>query len=561
MFFNLLVQNQYFNSSLKAIIILLFTFFQTELVTAQVDSNIINIQRLLQQSRSYQDRLKFSLQLSEELYKTTPSLALKYANESEQIALKLKSDSLLNRAHINKATAYLRLGNYPLALQLYFKSIKNAKKTGDSHALFSSYEMTGILFYFQNDNKKALEYFSKALEQLSIKGPESKKQIERKAYLLNNIGIIYDEDKIYSMSEYYFKEALNLANQLDNKELIATILTNQGTLFADQGKISLAYQLYNEGLALRKKNDNKWGLIKSYQALGKFYFNQKNYQSSEKYFKMVIDLAEDINSLYDQGISSSYLYQIYKQKGEYKNAFEALELNKKIDDTLYNEKQIREIRQLEMQFEFDFKQTEIEAKQREKNLYFLLTVVSLSLLLVISLLLFYLQRSRTRRAGLEQINLKAEKKNLEKDIELKDKELTTQVLQMVQKNELIDTIAEKLLEIKSQADPKSEIAIQKVISDLRSNLQPELLHEFKIRFQHIHEDFFTTLNKNFPNLSPSELRLCAFLKLNLTSKEISIITNISIKSIEIARTRLRKKLNLTGTDQNLVIFLSQLQTH
>lgn len=537
--------------------IFLIVLFLAKPLLAQIDSSAIPISPPLHHG-SFEDRLRLTLQLSEELYKTTPSLALKYAEESEQIAVKLKSDSLLTRAYINKATAYLRLGNYPLALQLYFKSIKNAKKTGDSGALFSAYEMTGILFRFQNDNKTALEYFFKAMEQFSIKGPENKKQIERKAYLLKNIGIVYDESKIFDKSEYYFKEALNLAQQLKNQELIANIFTNQATLYANQGKINLAYQRYNEAIAIREKSDNKWGLIKSYQSIGKFHFNQKNYKASEKYFNLAIDLAKKINSLYDQGICASYLYQIYRQNGDYKNAIEAFELNKKINDTLFNEKQIREIRQLEMQFEFDIKQAESLAQHRENNLFFMLAMIILSFFLAIAVLLYRLQRSRVRRAQLEQANLQAEKANLEKDIEYKDGELIGQVLQLVHKNELIDTVSEKLLKIKDQEEPASQIAIQKVINDLKSNLQPELLQEFNMRFQHIHEDFFTVLNKRFPNLSPAELRLCAFLKLNLTSKEISSITNISIKSIEIARTRLRKKLKLTGTDQNLVTFLSQL---
>jgi DNA-binding CsgD family transcriptional regulator len=67
------------------------------------------------------------------------------------------------------------------------------------------------------------------------------------------------------------------------------------------------------------------------------------------------------------------------------------------------------------------------------------------------------------------------------------------------------------------------------------------------------------LNEKFPDLSPSERRLCAFLKLDMTTKEISAITHQNAKSIDVARTRLRKKLNLTGTDHNLITFLAHLE--
>jgi hypothetical protein len=85
-----------------------------------------------------------------------------------------------------------------------------------------------------------------------------------------------------------------------------------------------------------------------------------------------------------------------------------------------------------------------------------------------------------------------------------------------------------------------------------------LWKEFECRFQQVHEQFYKTLTERFPDLTPSERRLCAFLKLNMTTKEISAMTRQNAKSIDVARTRLRKKLNLTGTDQNLITFLVTL---
>lgn len=184
--------------------------------------------------------------------------------------------------------------------------------------------------------------------------------------------------------------------------------------------------------------------------------------------------------------------------------------------------------------------------------------LGLLFLLIIVSLLFYLQRNKVRSSLLQQAHLELEKENLEKDIKLKDKELTASTLHLMQKNELIDEISEKLLKIKAQTNEDSQYAIQKVVTDLQSNLRPELLKEFEFRFQQVHEDFYDILNTRFPLLTPNERKLCAFLKLGLTTKEISAITHQNIKSIEIARTRLRKKLNLTNQDYNLVTFLSQL---
>ena len=74
----------------------------------------------------------------------------------------------------------------------------------------------------------------------------------------------------------------------------------------------------------------------------------------------------------------------------------------------------------------------------------------------------------------------------------------------------------------------------------------------------VHEDFYDTLLKRFPDLSPSELRLCAFLKLNMTTKEISELTGHQMNSLEMARYRLRQKLGISNSEVNLITFLSQI---
>jgi len=83
----------------------------------------------------------------------------------------------------------------------------------------------------------------------------------------------------------------------------------------------------------------------------------------------------------------------------------------------------------------------------------------------------------------------------------------------------------------------------------------KIWEEFEMRFHNVHNDFYDKLNAVFPGLSINEKRLCSFLRLNMTTKEISSITGQTPKSIEMARTRLRKKLNLTNSETSLTDFL------
>ncbi|WP_222536865.1 tetratricopeptide repeat protein [Pedobacter polysacchareus] len=514
-----------------------------------------SLKKLLKSAVKIEDQYRMTTELTKLINKTKPTLALSYAEESLRLAHQINADSLINKANLNLATVYFRLENYPKSLQLYFKVIHDLQKNPDPDLLFTAYINAGNINILQSDYKNGIAKYTKALEYLAA---NTKKNLERKAGLLNNIGGTYKEIKEYDKAMAYLNDALKLSRQINNQGIIANVLNNQGLVYEKTGKNELALQHFLEGMEIRKKSNDTIGLIGSNFRLGQYYYHQKNYAAAESYLKRITSLNQNLGSLNMVSQSSLYLYRIYKEQKRFKEALAALELNKETNDSLYNEARTRKIAQLEMQFEYDRMQNEQETKQREKDLYSWLIAISLALSLVIITLLYFLQKNKARRSQLKQAHLQLEKQSLEKDIELKDKELTTQVLHLVQKNELINVISEKLLDIKESLGIESHAAVQKVIMDLQSNLQPELLNEFKLRFQHIHNDFFTTLNEKFPNLSPSELRLCAFLKLNLTTKEISAITNISPKSIEIARTRLRKKLNLTGTDTNLVIFLAQL---
>jgi tetratricopeptide (TPR) repeat protein len=542
---------------LKIYFTLIAFFFIYQVSRAQSDTRAIDSLKVhLSTTESKIERVKTMLVLSKLIGKSDAKSALTYAEESMQLANEIHLDTIINKAIINLARAYLQIGNYPKSLNIYQGIIKS--KTSNANDLLAAYNGIGIINYYQRNYKNAIKYYNKALTFSSSDKSEIEREKKLKESLLNNLGIIYEEMKEFDKANFFYTEALKICKQLKDEENLAHVLTNQGRLFHKQDKNKQALQYYLEALAIRKKNNDESGITLSYDGLGEFYFELKKYDIAETYLRDAIKLGQHTGDLLTVRRASSNLYKLYQQLGNYKLAFESLALNKQVSDTLFNAERSNKITQLEMQFEFDRKQNEEKARQREKELTYLLAGIGLTLSLIIVSLLFYLQRNKVKNSLLEQAHLKLEKENLEKGIELKNKELTTNILHLIQKNELIDHISEKLLKIKQNVDEETRPAMQKVVTDLQSNLRPELLKEFEFRFQQIHEDFYNVLNERFPNLSPSERKLCAFLKLNMTTKEISAITHQNTKSIEIARTRLRKKLNLTGLDYNLVTFLSQL---
>ncbi|MBN1987487.1 MAG: hypothetical protein JW761_14345 [Prolixibacteraceae bacterium] len=146
--------------------------------------------------------------------------------------------------------------------------------------------------------------------------------------------------------------------------------------------------------------------------------------------------------------------------------------------------------------------------------------------------------------------LRAEKMHL-------DKELANQTMNILQKNKLLMKLNEELQRIQNSTEDSSVITrlvlIKKRIKRELDNKQQNQL--FETYFEEVHADFFKRLKDQFPLLSPNDLRLCAYIRMNIPTKEIATLLNISSRGVEIHRYRLRKKMNLPR-EVNLITFLS-----
>jgi DNA-binding CsgD family transcriptional regulator len=167
--------------------------------------------------------------------------------------------------------------------------------------------------------------------------------------------------------------------------------------------------------------------------------------------------------------------------------------------------------------------------------------------------LMYLHQLELERNEKELIRLRNEK--LESEIKLKDTELASTTFNLIQKGEMLVKVKEEFVRMKrtSELDQESE-DYKKILRMLGDDKMKKNWDQFALHFDKVHSNFLVTLKKHYPNLTPSELKLCAYLRMNLSSKEMAQIMNITIKSVELARYRLRKKLQLQP-EVNLFNFL------
>ncbi|WP_207534100.1 ligand-binding sensor domain-containing protein [Desertivirga arenae] len=170
----------------------------------------------------------------------------------------------------------------------------------------------------------------------------------------------------------------------------------------------------------------------------------------------------------------------------------------------------------------------------------------------------YLHQLEIDKSEKEIIKLKNEK--LETEIEAKNSELASIAMHLGKKAELLDKIKGELSNLnKHVVDELPQMEIKKILKTLSHEEKADGgWEQFAIYFDKVHTNFLNDIKSAYPNLTTNDLRLCAYLKMNLSTKEVAQLMQISPRGVEISRYRLRKKLQITG-EVNLFEFFKDFK--
>ncbi len=479
----------------------------------------------------------------------------------------------------SKAKLFSHIAQYPESLQNLYeakKLLESFDNLSRDTLLLSIYikliSDIGVLFIFTEKYEDAAKYFQMGLDYLNKIGADPTDRFFKGEFFRFNLnfGAVYANARDFDKAELYFTKAMQY---LDESKYIntATLFNNLSIIARESGDINRAFDLNRQAIEIWESHDFKRGLVQSYNNMATCYLDIEDINNAFKYYDKALQISKENGFGNSAIIAQEQLSLVYAKMGRYKNAYEMYREFKYWSDSLLNLEKIQLITQLELQDKFDRRLTEAkllqqkkEAEQKRRELIYSLIIAVSAMSLIILVLLYFLQRNKYRRhkleaekSNLERITLEQDKNKLEEDIEFKNKELATNVMYMVRKNELITQISEKLIKSKLAFKKENQAIIDGIIKDLQSTTEEYVWTEFEIRFQQVHNDFYEKLNEKFPNLSANEKKLCAFLRLNMTTKEISAITYQTINSLTVARSRLRKKLGL-DSDENLISFLESM---
>lgn len=522
------------------------------------------------------EQIKRSLQINA----SENDSALIYANMAYQASLMIENDSLIARSLSAIGDAYYASSNSVLSLDYYFKALKVYEESSTDFPkgrketfLVRLYNGISSCYFDLKMKDLALKYSLKSLElieEANRVSPNPHNSRSRIILLYNTGSLILQMDRFEEANIYFKKvEKLNLVEK--DSSIMAGLLSNQGIILKEAGKLDEALPLFNRSLLIWETLKACKGAVSVYNNLGEYYMLKGENQEAIQWFNKAIRKGTECGAMRSVQLATEFLTKIYLKSSDYQKAFEMQQLNAHLSDSLFNSESVANLGKFALQYEFEKQireqeniQQEALRKQKQKKVFYLLLALLFFLMFIVIGLLLLIQKGKTTNArlrrdqlDLESKNLRLEKEKLQLELESKSKELATNVIYLVQKNEYITDLAQKLLALKKQFPDQELHTLDQIIRDLRSNADDKIWKEFELRFQDVHQDFYNRLHSRFPDLSPNERKLAAFLKLNMTSKDISAITFQSPDSIKIARSRLRKKLGLQQED-NLIGFLESI---
>ena len=460
---------------------------------------------------------------------------------------------------------YLSQSNLSEALMYYQESQIISEENNFIDILPSIHNNVGLIYSQLGENDKALEHLMKAYDGFKVSGIN-----ENVAHSVSNIAVIYLKEAQDSLAISYFKEAIKIYEDFGNLIDASSILMTLGDYEFNKGNLNKALYYYEDGYKQALSQSVEYlgprsrvisGLL---AGMGRIHYHLGNKQKAIEYLEESLVLATQNSYINRIEFSTEILSEIYESDGDFSKALSFYKIHEQYGDSILNEGSIKKITQLEMQFEFDKKMKEKElddiikenAQQRKELIYLILISIGV-FAAIIAILLYLMQKSKTAKIELKRRNLNLEHERLQQELDYKNKELATNVLYLLRKNEFITATAEQLKKAKLNFKMENQKIIQDIIRDLLLNSSKDIWEEFEVRFQDVHSEFYDNLNKRFPDLTPNEKKICSFLRLNMSTKEISAITYQSVRSIDMARFRLRKKIGL-DSEENLISFLSQI---
>jgi hypothetical protein len=474
----------------------------------------------------------------------------KYLYLLEKSVDRNKTDYWLQLTYLS-CLAYYKFndGDFLNALVSYHNAIDFAHKD-DNMALGTLYqELTNVYLLLKN-YERARYYLEKSMMYIN--------EHQISIYGFNLYGLIHANFEEYRQSEQAFNKMYDLAVQTNNIYSMAQYYSNFGNLRRRQKKFDEATQLMDQSDSICIANGIGYGVLVNAFNRTELYIDQSNFRAA---LALITSIKEDVYRYNKYDLNAEYyklMYIIHDALGDTASANSYYRIH-----IQQNEKYLGnlpraiiaewELNREHKNHEITEAKYQLELQKESKNKFIIMFLMSLLLLIgsVVFIIIILIQSKKRKQLALAN-------QRLASDLDIKTKQLFSDSLKNIGTQQTKQWLLEELNAIITDLPNEHKKLFNSVIRKLKKDDNPTFSEDFETKMVEVNDKFYKDLEQRFPDLTPNERRLCAFLRLDFVSKDIVAITGQSLRAVEIARSRLRKKLGITNSNQSITDFLKQI---
>jgi tetratricopeptide (TPR) repeat protein len=490
--------------------------------------------------------------------------ALIFFKQGLSIAEGIRNDSLVARTKNSIANFYLRQEDYPEAMLYLTDALTIAERIGYRHMAGLVYNGLGLVSISMEDNQKAIEYFKNAREICSESG-----DLANEAGITMNIAGCYAELGDFGKAYEYYLENLEAQEKLDDTAQIALAYINLGIVARSLDSLEKSMEYLKNALGILSVFRNQSLLSTVLLESGTTQMDAGNLPAARDHLLQSLELSTGTLSRSNSMESLKRLSQLEEELGNMALSLRYYKRYTDIKDSVMNDEIRQSVQEIQWKYDLSKKEYEnellskkFEIKQRQNTnlriLFISFAVVALLLGILIwlaykQLLNSYKIKNLENRRLQDKIAADEKIRQLEylryrDEIEAKNRELTSTSLQLLNKNKILSDIGELASDLHSEGKME-KVSLKGLQSLIRENQNADKdWEQFKGLFEQVHENFFVHLKSGCPELTENELRLCAYLRINLMNKEIARMLNVSPATVNTSRYRVRKKLKISNKE-------------
>lgn len=482
---------------------------------------------------------------------------------------------ILLKLYLPLGAAFEEVGLWSSAMEYYHKALLIAQDNNMQGDIARIYNNIGAAYY-PTDIEKSKEYINKSLKINSEIGDKQELFIN-----YNNLAAINVKLNAFDEALDYALQALQMVDKEEHSDMYHSMQCNIGSLYLQKGEIYLAISYINNAKDFFEKSHNYSELVTIYTLLIEAYEKSGIDSEAAKCVSTIEnDLLHKISNSEVESKAHITLSDFYKRSNNYVKAYDHLKEATALKDSLVKANDKRKVNNLERIYDNEQKLRENAKAINNMQISKLktdrtVTVIIIALIALIIIIIFLItlsqlqqKRHKANTQLVEQQIALQEKENelqqikeqeLNRVIDQKNRELSSYALTFTKDNEFLEQLSEELkqlLLVKDPRDKEYKELIRNILSQVKQRCNTDNWQEFKYYFEQVHPSFYDRLEEISPGITQRQKRLCAMLYIGLSTKEISSITFREIRSIESARNRLRKKLEVPN-EESIQEFLSR----